>query len=286
MTQHVLTGPGTEPTAPQPVDSTWKIEAKRITKRYPKLRSRSATEPTTVLDGFDLKIKSGEFISLLGPSGCGKSTFLNILAGLETYNKGTVLVDGRKVDGVNKTVGVVFQGYGLFPWLTAQKNVEAGLRIRRVPKAERRERAAAVLRTVGLEAAANRLPHQLSGGMRQRVAIARVLAYDPEILVFDEPFAALDAQTREFLQSELLRIWEAGVTKKTILFVTHSIDEAIFLSDRIAVMTQAPGTVKTLVDVDLPRPRDNDVRNSEEFAHIRARVSRILEKEVRIGNDS
>ncbi|ORX18901.1 ABC transporter ATP-binding protein [Mycolicibacterium wolinskyi] len=262
------------------------MEAKRITKRYPKLRSRSAMESTTVLEGFDLKIKSGEFVSLLGPSGCGKSTFLNILAGLETYNKGTVLVDGRKVDGVNKTVGVVFQGYGLFPWLTAQKNVEAGLRIRGVPKAERRERAAAVLRTVGLEAAANRLPHQLSGGMRQRVAIARVLAYDPEILVFDEPFAALDAQTREFLQSELLRIWEAGVRKKTILFVTHSIDEAIFLSDRIAVMTQAPGTVKTLVDVDLPRPRDNDVRNSEEFAHIRARVSRILEKEARIGNDS
>ncbi|MCV7289434.1 ABC transporter ATP-binding protein [Mycolicibacterium wolinskyi] len=286
MTQHVLAGPGTEPTVPQPVDSTWKIEAKRITKRYPKLRSRSAMESTTVLEGFDLKIKSGEFVSLLGPSGCGKSTFLNILAGLETYNKGTVLVDGRKVDGVNKTVGVVFQGYGLFPWLTAQKNVEAGLRIRGVPKAERRERAAAVLRTVGLEAAANRLPHQLSGGMRQRVAIARVLAYDPEILVFDEPFAALDAQTREFLQSELLRIWEAGVRKKTILFVTHSIDEAIFLSDRIAVMTQAPGTVKTLVDVDLPRPRDNDVRNSEEFAHIRARVSRILEKEARIGNDS
>lgn len=285
MTQHVLAKPGTEP-KPQPVDTTWKIEAKRITKRYPKLRSGSATEPTAVLDGFDLKIRGGEFISLLGPSGCGKSTFLNILAGLETYNKGTVLVDGRKVDGVNKTVGVVFQGYGLFPWLTAQKNVEAGLRIRGVPKAERRERAATVLRTVGLEAAANRLPHQLSGGMRQRVAIARVLAYDPEILVFDEPFAALDAQTREFLQGELLRIWEAGETKKTILFVTHSIDEAIFLSDRIAVMTQAPGTVKTVVDVDLPRPRDNDVRNSDDFAHIRARVSRILEKEVRIGNDS
>ncbi|MFN3007442.1 ABC transporter ATP-binding protein [Mycolicibacterium wolinskyi] len=286
MTQHVLTKPGTEPNAPQPVDTTWKIEAKRITKRYPKLRSGPAAERTTVLDGFDLKIKGGEFVSLLGPSGCGKSTFLNILAGLDTYNRGTVLIDGKKVDGVNKTVGVVFQGYGLFPWLTAQKNVEAGLRIRGVPKVERRERAATVLRTVGLEAAANRLPHQLSGGMRQRVAIARVLAYEPEILVFDEPFAALDAQTREFLQDELLRIWEGGETKKTILFVTHSIDEAIFLSDRIAVMTQAPGKVKTLVDIDLPRPRDSDVRNSEDFAHIRARVSRILEEEVRIGSGS
>ncbi|MHC9293661.1 ABC transporter ATP-binding protein [Mycobacterium sp. LTG2003] len=288
MTQHVLAAGQTSDAALKPAadDTTWKIEARRITKRYPRLRSRSAREPTTVLDGFDLKIKGGEFVSLLGPSGCGKSTFLNILAGLDTYNRGTVLIDGKRVDGVNTTVGVVFQGYGLFPWLTAQKNVEAGLRIRGVSKADRRARAAAVLRTVGLEAAANRLPHQLSGGMRQRVAIARVLAYEPEILVFDEPFAALDAQTREFLQGELLRIWEGGETKKTILFVTHSIDEAIFLSDRIAVMTQAPGKVKTSVDIDLPRPRDSDVRNSEDFAHIRARVSRILEEEVRIGNGS
>ena len=284
MTQHVLTEPATRTDAPDADGPAWKIEASRITKRYPKPRSRSAQGATTVLSGFDLKIKAGEFVSLLGPSGCGKSTFLNILAGLDTYDRGTVSIDGEPVDGVSKNVGVVFQGYGLFPWLTAQKNVEAGLKIRGVPKAQRRDRAAAVLRTVGLEAAANRLPHQLSGGMRQRVAIARVLAYEPEILVFDEPFAALDAQTREFLQGELLRIWEAGETKKTILFVTHSIDEAIFLSDRIAVMTQAPGTVKTLVDVDLPHPRDSDVRNSEDFAHIRAHVARILQEEVRIGH--
>lgn len=284
MTQHVLTKADPEPSAPEGGGTVWKIDAKRITKRYPRARSASAAEVATVLDGFDLQIKAGEFVSLLGPSGCGKSTFLNILAGLDTYNKGSVLIDGKRVDGVNKTVGVVFQAYALFPWLTAQKNVEAGLKIRGVPKAERRERAATVLRTVGLEAAAHRLPHQLSGGMRQRVAIARVLAYEPEILVFDEPFAALDAQTREFLQGELLRIWEVGETKKTILFVTHSIDEAIFLSDRIAVMTQAPGKVKTLFDVDLPRPRDSAARNSEDFAHIRARVARILEEEVRIGN--
>jgi NitT/TauT family transport system ATP-binding protein len=269
-----------------PKDSGWKIEAKRVTKLYPKPGSRSAKDATAVLDGFDLQIRSGEFVSLLGPSGCGKSTFLNILAGLDTFNRGAVLIDGKRVDGVNKKVGVVFQGYALFPWLTAQKNVEAGLKIRGVSKAERKERAARVLKTVGLEASANRLPHQLSGGMRQRVAIARVLAYDPEVLVFDEPFAALDAQTREFLQGELLRIWEAGETKKTILFVTHSIDEAIFLSDRIAVMTRAPGKVKTLIDVDLPRPRDGQARNSEDFAHVRARVARVLEEEVRIGNDA
>lgn len=255
-----------------------KIEAKRVAKLYPQAGSRRGT--TAVLEGFDLRIESGEFLSLLGPSGCGKSTFLNILAGLESYNGGAVLVDGKRVEGVNKNVGVVFQGYALFPWLTAQKNVEVGLKIRGVPKAERRAKAAEVLKTVGLESAADRLPHQLSGGMRQRVAIARVLAYEPEILVFDEPFAALDAQTREFLQGELLRIWESGEKKKTVLFVTHSIDEAVFLSDRIAVMTKSPGHVKSLIDVDLPRPRNNETRSSEDFVHVRSRVSRVLEEEV------
>lgn len=255
-----------------------KIEAKSVTKLYPKTGSRR--ESTAVLDGFDLRIESGEFLSLLGPSGCGKSTFLNILAGLESYNGGAVLIDGKRVDGVNKNVGVVFQGYALFPWLTAQKNVEVGLKIRGVPKAERRARAAEVLETVGLSPAADRLPHQLSGGMRQRVAIARVLAYEPEVLVFDEPFAALDAQTREFLQGELLRIWESGERKKTVLFVTHSIDEAVFLSDRIAVMTKSPGKIKEIIDVDLPRHRDNAIRSSEDFVHVRSKVAGVLEGEV------
>jgi NitT/TauT family transport system ATP-binding protein len=285
MTQHLL--------AEQPADTRghtepppdWKIEARRVVKHYPGTGRGATGQVTTVLDGFDLRIRRGEFVSLLGPSGCGKSTFLNILAGLDTYNGGAVLVDGRRVRGVDKNIGVVFQGYALFPWLTAQKNVEVGLRVRGVPKSERRERAAQVLKTVGLQAAADRLPHQLSGGMRQRIAIARVLAYEPEVLVFDEPFAALDAQTREFLQGELLRIWESGDSKKTILFVTHSIDEAIFLSDRIAVMTRAPGRVKALLDVDLPRPRGDEARSSEQFVHIRAQVARILQEEVRIGDD-
>lgn len=284
MTHQALVEQHPTNSAPKSPRAPWKIEAKGVAKFYPNPRSRSAKDATAVLDGFDLRIESGEFVSLLGPSGCGKSTFLNILAGLESYHRGAVSIDGKRVAGVNKNVGVVFQGYALFPWLTAQKNVEVGLKIRGVPRAERRERAAQVLKTVGLESAADRLPHQLSGGMRQRVAIARVLAYEPEVLVFDEPFAALDAQTREFLQGELLRIWEAGATKKTILFVTHSIDEAIFLSDRIAVMTKAPGTVKAVLDVELPRPRDSESRNSEDFAHIRARVARILEEEVHIGN--
>ncbi|MFC4070365.1 ABC transporter ATP-binding protein [Actinoplanes subglobosus] len=255
--------------------SAWKIDARQVGKAYP-------NHP--VLEDFDLRIRSGEFVSLLGPSGCGKSTFLNVLAGLEGYNDGDVLIDGRHVEGVNKDVGVVFQSYALFPWLSAQKNVEVGLKIRGVPRAERRERAAEVLRTVGLSSAANRLPHQLSGGMRQRVAIARVLAYEPDILVFDEPFAALDAQTREFLQGELLRIWESGPTRKTVLFVTHSIDEAIFLSDRIAMMTRGPGRVKDLIEVDLPRPRTTETRNSTQFTRIRAEVSRVLEQEVHLGN--
>lgn len=282
MTQQILTADVAHAATLR--DRSPKIEAKRVTKLYPTPGSRSTKHATTVLDGFNLQIGDGEFLSLLGPSGCGKSTFLNILAGLDTYNRGAVYVDGQRVEGVNRKIGVVFQAYGLFPWLTAQRNVEVALRIRGVPRAERRERAARVLKTVGLEAAANRYPHQLSGGMRQRVAIARVLAYEPEILVFDEPFAALDAQTREFLQGELLRIWESGETKKTVLFVTHSIDEAIFLSDRIAVMTQAPGRVKALFDVELPRPRDSHVRNSEEFTHIRARVAQVLEEEVHIGS--
>ncbi|GLW30312.1 ABC transporter ATP-binding protein [Actinoplanes regularis] len=266
----------------QVLNRTAKIEARNVAKIYPDAHADGGFH--TVLEDFDLDLRSGEFVSLLGPSGCGKSTFLNILAGLETYDGGDVLVDGRHVEGVNSDVGVVFQSYALFPWLTAQKNVEAGLKIRGVPRAERRERAAEVLRTVGLSAAANRLPHQLSGGMRQRVAIARVLAYEPEILVFDEPFAALDAQTREFLQGELLRIWESGTTRKTVLFVTHSIDEAIFLSDRIAVMTQSPGRVKDHIEVDLPRPRTSQSRSSTGFARIRAQVARILEEEVHIGN--
>jgi NitT/TauT family transport system ATP-binding protein len=283
MSQQVL-GQIQAPSAPASASgSDWKIEARDVAKIYPKPGSR--TEFTTVLDGFNLQIRPGEFVSLLGPSGCGKSTFLNLLTGLDTYSAGDVVVDGRRVQGVNKNVGVVFQGYALFPWLTAQKNVEVGLKIRGVPKAERRARAAEVLQTVGLEQAAHRLPHHLSGGQRQRVAIARSLAYDPDILVFDEPFAALDAQMREFLQGEVLRIWESGASRKTVLFVTHSIDEAVFLSDRIAVMTRAPGRVKSLIDIDLPRPRTDEIRGSEEFAHVRTKVARILQEEVRIGND-
>lgn len=286
-----MTQPVVDVRPPETKSAPIKIDSRGLHKEFPHVGKGAKSGITEVLKDFDLEIREGEFLALLGPSGCGKSTFLNILAGLESYDGGELLLDGAEVRGVSKNVGVVFQSYALFPWLSVQKNVEVGLKVRSVPAAERKEKAERILKTVGLESFAQHLPHRLSGGMRQRVAIARSLAYDPDVLVLDEPFAALDAQTREFLQNELLRIWESGTTKKagaakkTILFVTHSIDEAIFLSDRIAVMTKRPGTVKSLIDVDLPRPRNDDSRASAEFGRIRGQVAQILKEEVEVGND-
>ncbi|MBH0118808.1 ABC transporter ATP-binding protein [Rhodococcus sp. NPDC003382] len=280
MTRSVVDHPAVVPDAARPV----KISARNLHKEFKNVGKGAGNGVTEVLDDFDLEIREGEFLSLLGPSGCGKSTFLNILAGLETFEGGELLLDGAPVRGVSKNIGVVFQNYALFPWLSVRKNVEAGLKIRGVPAARKREISERILTTVGLESFADHLPHRLSGGMRQRVAIARSLAYDPDVLVLDEPFAALDAQTREFLQGELLRIWESGARKKTILFVTHSIDEAIFLSDRIAVMSKRPGKVNALIEVDLPRPRNDDSRAAPEFGRIRAQVAQILKEEAHIGD--
>jgi NitT/TauT family transport system ATP-binding protein len=263
--------------------NSYKLQARELSKTFRHAGQGAGSGVTEVLQGFSLAVQDGEFVALLGPSGCGKSTFLNIIAGLEDFNGGRLLLDGAAVQGVSKKVGVVFQSYALFPWLSVQKNVEVGLKIRGVPARERREVATRILRTVGLEEFTQHLPHRLSGGMRQRVAIARALAYDPEVLVLDEPFAALDAQTREFLQNELLRIWETGEQKKTILFVTHSIDEAIFLADRIAVMTKRPGRVKSVIDVNLPRPRNDNARSTAEYGRIRGEVAAILLEEVELG---
>lgn len=285
MTQPVLELPTTD----RPAATSAKIEARNLAKSFTHVGKRAREVVTNVLTDFDLEIRDGEFLALLGPSGCGKSTFLNILAGLETHDGGELLLDGSPLRGVSKNVGVVFQSYALFPWLSVQKNVEVGLKVRGVSAAERRQISDRILATVGLEEFAQQLPHRLSGGMRQRVAIARSLAYDPDVLVLDEPFAALDAQTREFLQFELLRIWESGTSnkgnRKTVVFVTHSIDEAVFLSDRIAVMTKRPGRVKSVIDVDLPRPRTDDSRATVEFGRIRAEVAQILKEEVEVGND-
>ncbi|GFN30149.1 ABC transporter ATP-binding protein [Paenibacillus xylaniclasticus] len=257
---------------------TVKISAKQVFMQFKSTNDAKNNEPITVLDGFDLEVREGEFLAVLGPSGCGKSTFLHILAGLSKQTSGAIAVDGVPIDGVNKKSGVVFQGYALFPWRTVLQNVEVGLQIRGVRSKERKQIAREYIQLVGLQDFENRYPHELSGGMKQRVAIARSLAYSPDVLLMDEPFAALDAQTREILQSELLRIWEAK--KTTIVFITHSLDEAIYLADRVAVMTARPGKVKELIDIPLERPRAAEIRNSESFISLRQRAWEILKDEV------
>ncbi|MDR1518969.1 MAG: ABC transporter ATP-binding protein [Planctomycetota bacterium] len=255
-----------------------KVQARQVDRDFKIKNPLGKKDILPVLRGFDLDIREGEFLSILGPSGCGKSTFLNILAGLDDYDRGEILVDREFLEKRSFDRGMVFQSYALLPWRTVLENLEIGLEIRKVGKRERREIARRYLDLVGLSHFANQYPHQLSGGMRQRVAIARVLAYQPNLLLMDEPFAALDAQTRETLQIELLRIWEAD--KKTIVFVTHSIDEAIILSDRVAIMTARPGYIKEIIGIDLPRPRTEDIRNSLEFARIRQTSWLLLRDEV------
>ncbi|MEP7456145.1 ABC transporter ATP-binding protein [Phyllobacterium sp. SB3] len=236
------------------------------------------TDRVTVLDGVDLNIRKGEFITLVGPSGSGKSVLLDIIGGLTQATKGVVQLDGTTITKPDPKTGYVFQQYALFPWRTALSNIEYALEVKGVSKRERTDRARYFLALFGLSGFEDRYPNQLSGGMQQRVAIARALASNPEVLLMDEPFAALDAQTREILQSELLKIWEKINT--TVIFVTHSIDEAIYLADRIVVMTARPGTVKEIIDIDLPRPRDGDIRSSAEFNAHRARVWEALKDEV------
>ncbi|MBU6504965.1 MAG: ABC transporter ATP-binding protein, partial [Betaproteobacteria bacterium] len=208
----------------------------------------------TALENIGLEIPAGQFVCLLGPSGCGKSTLLNAVAGFARPDAGRILVNDVPVTGPSPERGMVFQEYALFPWMTVAQNVAFGLEVKRLPKAAVQARVDELLHMLKLSEFAERYPKELSGGMRQRVAIARVLALDSPILLMDEPFGALDALTRRSLQDELLRLWsELG---KTVLFVTHSIEESIFLADRIVVMTYRPGTVKRDLLVDLPRPRD------------------------------
>lgn len=236
------------------------------------------TNEVEVLDGVNLEINKGEFLVLVGPSGCGKSVFLDIVAGLTSATSGSVYQDGELIEGANEKVGYVFQQYALFPWRNALANVELGLEVRGVEKEARRAVAKELLAKFGLSGFEDRFPYQLSGGMQQRVAISRALATNPEVLLMDEPFAALDAQTREILQSELLRIWEG--TDTTVVFVTHSIEEAVFLADRVVVMTARPAAVKEIIEVDLPRPRNEKTRLSQEFTDIRYTVWDALKEEV------
>jgi NitT/TauT family transport system ATP-binding protein len=209
---------------------------------------------TPALVDINLQIEEGEFICLLGPSGCGKSTLLKIIAGLIPATSGRIAINGKAVSGPGPERAVVFQDYALFPWMTVRDNIEFGLEARKLPVGDRREISSRLLKVVGLSDFAERFPHQLSGGMKQRVSLARALAVDPSLLLMDEPFGALDAQTRQLLQDELLRIWREY--RKTVVFVTHSIEEAIYLSDRIAVMTARPGRIKQIVMVPELRPRD------------------------------
>ena len=202
----------------------------------------------------DLEVPENSFTCLLGPSGCGKSTLLNLMAGFLSASSGRILVDGREVTGAGADRGIVFQEYALFPWRTARANVEFGPMISRLPQKERRAIAERYLRLVGLSDKQDAFPSELSGGMKQRVAIARALANHPTVLLMDEPFGALDAQNREILQEELLRIWQQE--QKTVVFVTHSIHEALYLADRIVIMGTKPGSIREVLDIDLERPRD------------------------------
>ncbi|MDV0445101.1 Bicarbonate transport ATP-binding protein CmpD [Methanimicrococcus sp. At1] len=224
------------------------------------------------LEDINLSVKDGEFVTILGPSGCGKTTLLRIIAGLETYSGGTVSLDGEVIAGPGPKRGMVFQEYSLFPWKTVLGNVMFGPQMQGFSKKEAEEKALNYLKLVGLSEFKNSYPYELSGGMKQRVAIARALANEPEIILMDEPFGALDAQTRNNLQNELLRIWEEE--KKTIIFVTHSVDEAVFLSDRIVILSKRPGRIKKTIDITIPRPRD---RTRPEENAIRNEVLRLLD---------
>jgi NitT/TauT family transport system ATP-binding protein len=236
----------------------------------------SAAGTVVALSDIDLRVAAGEFLSIVGPSGCGKSTLLRILAGLDTQSSGTIAVDAAGWPVQN---AMVFQESGLFPWMSVEANVGFGLMTRGVPAAEAAERVEAALKLVGLTKFRNHYPHQLSGGMRQRSAIARAFVTDPGMLLMDEPFAALDAQNRVILQAELVRIWEQ--TGKTVLYVTHSIEEALLLGDRTVVMTAQPGRIKRIVDVPFPHPRNlMTLSASPEFGQMKLDIWRVLEDEV------
>jgi len=239
-----------------------------ISRTYPGARGSAATvalQPTT------LKVDENDFITILGPSGCGKSTLLRIVAGLDRPTSGRVLLDGAAVTGPGRERGMVFQSYTLFPWLTVEENIRFGLREQGMAEARQREIAARYIASVGLAGFERHYPRMLSGGMQQRTAIARALANDPRILLLDEPFGALDHQTRGLMQELLLSIWEAE--RKTVLFVTHDIEEAIFMANRVIVMTARPGRIKDEVAIDLPHPRHYTVKTTPAFSALKAHLT-------------
>jgi len=233
----------------------------------------------SALQDVSLTVRTGEFISIVGASGCGKTTLLRIVDGLVTPTRGEVAVDGKAVTKPGPDRGFVFQQDALFPWRTVTDNIIFGLEVQGRNKRAARARAADLIRLVGLSGFEEHFPHELSGGMRQRANLARALTIDPDILLMDEPFASLDAQTREIMQSELLRIWRSN--RKTVMFVTHQIDEAVYLADRVVVMTSRPGQVKAILDVDIPRPRDLSVKRTPIFLGLVDEIWKMIEEEVK-----
>jgi NitT/TauT family transport system ATP-binding protein len=232
----------------------------------------------TAIDRIDLAIQNREFATILGPSGCGKSTLLRIVAGLAKPTEGTVWLDGRAIDGPGRDRGMVFQTYTLFPWLTVRENIQFGLAVSGVDRVRQEQIAQEFVGKVGLKGFETAFPKALSGGMKQRVAIARALANNPAILLLDEPFGALDAQTRSLMQELLTQIWEE--LHITILFVTHDVEEAIFLSDRVFVMTARPGRIKAEIEVPLDRPRNYEIKTSETFLHLKQRALALIREEA------
>ena len=224
----------------------------------------------TALNGVNLEIKENEFICVVRPSGCGKSTLLNIIAGLDTPSSGAVYMDDKKIEGTGTERGVVFQQYALFPWMTVLKNVMFGLKLQGKSDAQAKEIAMKYIKAVQLEDFVNHYPKELSGGMKQRVAIARAYAVNPEVLLMDEPFGALDAQTRTQLQTELLKTWENE--RKTCFFITHDVDEAIILAQRVIIMSARPGRIKEIVDIDIPYPRDQETKMSPRFMELKNHI--------------
>lgn len=230
---------------------------------------------TVAIDDFTFEVKDGEFVCILGPSGCGKTTLLRIIAGLEQKTSGEMLLNGREVSGPGSDRGMVFQEFALMPWRSVRRNVEFGLEVKRTPYEEKWKTGQHYIELVGLKGFEEFRPNELSGGMKQRVGIARALANNPEILLMDEPFGALDAQTRNLMQKELLRIWTE--TRKTVIFITHSVDEAVFLADRVVVLTTRPSKVKDIFEIKIPRPRD---RADPEFLNLRKRILAELEQQA------
>ncbi len=252
------------------------LSVRGVSRSFPS--SAPGGAPTVALQATDLTVAENDFITILGPSGCGKSTLLRIVAGLDHQTSGEVLLDGRRIEGPGADRGMVFQSYTLFPWLTVRDNVCFGLRERGLPRSQQLEVAQAFLKKVGLTGFENHYPKQLSGGMQQRTAIARALANGPRMLLMDEPFGALDHQTREQMQELLLGIWEAE--RKTVLFVTHDIDEAVFMGSRVIVMSARPGRIKLNREVALSHPRSYAVKTTPAFVALKAELTEQVRTEV------